>query len=352
MSIILLQPDGVPITAAAERQGSAVLYGGGAGRPLGGRSGFRIDTASDVFTATASAWTLKPCVAMIDPGINTGMYKWANTSNLTQASIPGSPVAPDATLPRRDIYYVQVNDSTAGDGSGAVNADVKYLAGAPNASPSAPALPARSFLIATVNVPQVGGGSPSVTLNPARFAAAGAPLPIYSQTEADALDKFDGLIIQRRDLLGEPQLTWSANTNTWNGQFWTAYTPSWDGWSNRGAGFQSSGSYMMIAPGLCHAKMKLRAGTGASLGLGSLAVTLPLPSAADQVSSGRVHWFATGTLGAFRQATLLSPPSNIQASILSMPGGAGQGISPGNAGFTYGDTPPSEIYAEIIYRTA
>lgn len=350
MTIILLQPDGVPITAQQERQGSAALYGGGANRPLGGRSGFRVDTPSDVFTATASAWTLKPCSIMIDPGASThqGMYGWASDTNITQASVPGSPVAPDQTLPRKDIYFIRVNDSSAGDGSGLKSAPVEYLAGSPSATPAAPDLPPRSFLIATVTVPQLGGGSPTVVVNPTRFAAAGAPLPVYSQDERDALAKYDGLIVQRRDIAGRPLQTWGGTD--WHGQVLTPYTPSWDGWANRGSGYQSTGAYTMLAPKVCYAWQKLKAGSGASLGLGNLAVTLPFPSAADQVSQGRVSWFASGLLGAFRQATLLAPPSNIQASILSMPGGSGQGVSPGNGGFTYGDT--SEIYAEIIYRTA
>lgn len=218
MTIILLQPDGVPITAKAERQGSAALYGGGAGRTLGGRSGFRVDTAADVLTVTSSTWTLKPCAAMIDPGINTGMYGWASDQNITQASIPGSPVAPDSTLPRKDIYYVQLNDSSAGDGSGSISADVKYLAGTPNANPSAPALPARSFLIGTSTVPQVGGGSPTVELNPARFAAAGGVLPVFSANDrATITAPYKGQEIQRVDLT---QLTAAGVRERWNGTTW------------------------------------------------------------------------------------------------------------------------------------
>lgn len=201
MAIVLLQPDGVPITAQQERQGSAALYGGGANRPLGGRSGFRADTPANVLTVTTTTWTLLPCSIMIDPGAAThqGMYGWASDANIT-----GTPTPPDAALPRKDIYYIQVNDSTSGDGSGAVNANVYYTAGTPNATPTAPVPPARSFLLATVTVPQVGGGSPTVSMNPYRFAAAGAPLPVYSQTERDVLVAYDGLIVQRRDLIGAP----------------------------------------------------------------------------------------------------------------------------------------------------
>lgn len=209
MTIILLQPDGVALSAKAHRQGRAALNGGGGGRPLGGRSGFRADTPSNVLLVSTTSWSLSACSAMIDPGASThqGMYGWA-----TDSSITGTPTPPDATLPRKDIYYIQVNDSSAGDGSGTISAQVEYLAGTPNASPTAPALPPRSFLIGTVTVPQVGGGSPVVVLNPARFAASGAPLPVYSAAERDALVTYDGLTVQRRDLAGRPFQTWDGST--------------------------------------------------------------------------------------------------------------------------------------------
>lgn len=200
MSFILYMPDGVPFTAMQERQARSPLLGGGSANALGGRSGFRVGTPTDVLTVTTTAYTLKPCSAMIDPGVNTGMYGWVNTANYT-----GAPTPPDDTLPRKDLYYIQISDSTAGDGSGTVNADLKYLAGTPNANPQAPALPVRSFEVATATVPQVGGGNPTVVINPARFVAAGAPLPISSQTAEDALTKYLGSEIIRTDLPGMPR---------------------------------------------------------------------------------------------------------------------------------------------------
>jgi hypothetical protein len=47
-------------------------------------------------------------------------------------------------------------------------------------------------------------------LNTARYVAAGAPLPVFSQAERDALSLFDGLIVQRRDLAGRPLQTWDG----------------------------------------------------------------------------------------------------------------------------------------------
>lgn len=196
MTITFTQPDGVPITAQGERQASAALFGGGAGRPLGGRSGFRVDTPSTILTASSTTWTLLPCSAQIDPGASThqGMYGWASDQNIT-----GDVDAADATYARKDIVYIQVNDSSAGDGSGALTAPVVYLAGTPSATPTAPALPARSFLVGTITVPQTGGGSPTVVLNPARFVAAGATLPVSSQTEQDALTQYPASQIIRTD---------------------------------------------------------------------------------------------------------------------------------------------------------
>jgi hypothetical protein len=212
MTITLLAPDGVAITAKQMRQASAALYGGGANRPLGGRSGFRADTASNILTATSTTWTLVPCSGMIDPGATTyqGMYGWATDANVT-----GSVTAANATNPRKDIVYIQVNDSSAGDGSGALNANVLYLAGTPAPSPVAPALPARSFLVGTITVPQSGGGSPTVALNPARFVAAGGILPVFTQTERDALVAYDGLAVRRMDLA-------SRQVETYNGTTWVS----------------------------------------------------------------------------------------------------------------------------------
>lgn len=215
MTITLLAPDGVAVTAMQERQARAAGHGGGSGRQLGGRSGFRVGTPSTALTATSTTWTLTPCAAMIDPGASThqGMYGWATDQNVT-----GTVTAADATNPRKDIVYIQVNDSSAGDGSGAVSANVLYLAGTPGVTPSAPTLPARSFLVGTITVPQLNGGAPTVVRNPAVHVAAGAPLPV-DQAARDLLDKYDTLTVQRTDLPGRP-------FETWDGGKWNRFLPA------------------------------------------------------------------------------------------------------------------------------
>ena len=124
MTITLLAPDGVQITAKQERQAKAAQHGAGADRRLGGRSGFRVDTPSTVLTATSTTWTLAPCSAMIDPGTVAyqGMYGWSSDANIT-----GNVTAADATNPRKDIVFIRLNDSSAGDGtSGTPSAVPEY----------------------------------------------------------------------------------------------------------------------------------------------------------------------------------------------------------------------------------
>ena len=196
MTITLLAPDGVQITAKQERQAKAAQHGAGADRRLGGRSGFRVDTPSTVLTATSTTWTLAPCSAMIDPGTVAyqGMYGWSSDANIT-----GNVTAADATNPRKDIVFIRLNDSSAGDGtSGTPSAAPEYLAGPADGTNVPPALPPRSFLVGTINVPVAGGGSPTVTLNPARFAAAGGILPV-TDPEALTLVQSKGLTVAYPD---------------------------------------------------------------------------------------------------------------------------------------------------------
>ena len=214
MTITLLAPDGVAVTAQQERQARAAGHGGGSGRQLGGRSGFRVGTPSNILTATSTTWTLGPCALELDPGASThqGMYGWASDANIT-----GEMRAANATYSRKDIVYIQVNDSSAGDGSGAINANPVYAYGPEDGTNNAPTLPPRSFLLGTISVPVAGGGSPTVIRNPAVYVAAGAVLPVYSQAERDALTPYVGLEVQRMDLA---QISTTGIREKWNGTTW------------------------------------------------------------------------------------------------------------------------------------
>lgn len=216
MTITILAPDGVQITAKQWRQARAAEHGGGAGRRLGGRSGFRVDTPSNVLTVTSTTWTLGPCAAMIDPMrvTNQGMYGWASDANITGSIEPAHD-----TYTRIDRLFVDLLDDTAGDGSGEIDGSVTYQAGQPSATPQAPNY--AGLLVGTITVPPLGGGSPTVQLNPARYVAAGGILPVSSQAERDAIpDKFDGLTVRRMDVT-------SRHEETWNGTKWTATDLPW-----------------------------------------------------------------------------------------------------------------------------
>jgi hypothetical protein len=234
MTTILRMVDGLTgtLTAQQERQSWAAVHGGGSGRQLGGRSGFRTGTPSTVLSATSTTWTLGPCAAMLDPGaqVHQGMYGWSSDAN-----IAGSVTAADATNPRKDIVYIQVNDSDM-DTSGAKSAPVLYLAGTPGTTPSAPALPARSFLVGTISVPIAGGGSPTVVRNPAVYVAAGGRLPISSQAERDAVSPFTGFEILRTDLT---QATPAGTVERYNGSGWDHFGHSEWTFNQTNAGFTS-----------------------------------------------------------------------------------------------------------------
>lgn len=222
---------GLPTYSASnERQADAALYGGGSGLALGARSGFR-PGSGNVLTVSSTTWTLTPGAAIITPGAATaqGSYRWSSDANST-----GPITAADATYARKDIVYIRVNDSSSGDGSGALTAPVLYLAGTPSATPVAPDLPSRSFLVGTITVPQSGGGSPTVVRNPAVFVAAGGVQPIADQAEQDTLVPYKGLRIRRMDL---------GFDAVYNGTRWVGGTGTiapFGGYSSFGSGYDSA----------------------------------------------------------------------------------------------------------------
>ncbi|MGZ4532615.1 MAG: hypothetical protein ACXVXP_09720 [Mycobacteriaceae bacterium] len=180
------------------RQALGVLLGGAtAVRPLGGRSGVRPGT-SGLGSATSTTWTVNPHAGALDLEASSAagpyLYSVDDTSNT------GTITAADATNPRIDLVYVTLNDPAEGDGSSTPGAVFGYVAGVAAGSPSAPATPARSMALFTISVPQSGGGSPTTTDVAPFTAAAGAPIPVHSQAERDALTLYDGLSVYRLDL--------------------------------------------------------------------------------------------------------------------------------------------------------
>lgn len=177
MAITVLPIDassGAPAySAQAFRQTLSALMGAApASRPLGASSGVRPGTPSTtVFLSGASNFTWNVAahsgVLDVETSASAGAYLYA-----TDGSDTGTITAADATNPRVDIVYVQVDD-TVQDGSGLRQGVVGYLAGTPAASPVAPTTPARSYVLARISVPKVSDGNPSATWAATAYGSPG-----------------------------------------------------------------------------------------------------------------------------------------------------------------------------------
>ena len=222
---------GVPSTTAAEHrmQQSALLLNGTAD-PFGARGGTR-PGAGMVVTASALAWSVTAGAFVAYPRFSASQGPYICEFPATEA---GAYSAPHASFTRRDILYVIVDDAGAGDGSGARQARVAYLAGTASASPVSPAVPARGTLLATLVVPP--SGSPTVIPGPMAVAAGGI-LPIAAAELAGIVPypgdegrrhrqlPAAGAPLGRREVVGGPVLlTSSPGTGDVN----TAVSPNGD----------------------------------------------------------------------------------------------------------------------------
>lgn len=185
--------------------GAPALAGATAARPLGARSGVRPGTPASTATATSSTWTLKPFAGVIDfaTAAEAGPYQFAFDADAT-----GS-VTAAAGSARIDILYVEGSDPAESAGA-APAVTRKYLAGTAG-SGLPPATPARSFVVARINVPASGGGAPTVTWIPPYAVAAGGTLPVNSQAELDAYTPGDGAFAYRLD----QKLLWVRRDGGW-----------------------------------------------------------------------------------------------------------------------------------------
>src|SRR5665647_310257 len=204
MAIVVFPVDAVTgapsYTGRLARQTLAPLLAGAtAARPLGARSGVRPGTSATTVTATSTLWTMGLHAGILDmeTAVEAGPYAYAVNTAQT-----GAVTAADATRPRVDIVWVRLDDPAESDGSSVPAVVAGYTAGAPLALPVAPATPARCMVLATINVPLSGGGSPTVIWVAPYTVAAGAPTPVYSASDRDAKfpTPYDGLQVYRLDL--------------------------------------------------------------------------------------------------------------------------------------------------------
>lgn len=151
-----------------------------------GDIGLAVSVVGSTITVTAGV------AALYKAGF--GVYRVSNPSSWT-----GTLTAANATNPRIDLVYVRVWDN-AEDSSGLFKADVVYLVGTAAPSPVAPTPGALEIYIplATINVPQSGGGSPSVSSTVRAITVApGGISPNAAQAGTYAGQYRDGATLQR-----------------------------------------------------------------------------------------------------------------------------------------------------------
>lgn len=173
-------------------QSSLLQWGGD---PLGGVQGIRPMGGTAIVTLSGSTITINLHSGNITPGwaSATSTYQVALTATETQTL-----TVADATNPRKDIVIGRVYDHDE-SASGLRLYRSEYIAGVAGPGPSEPTVPQGAIRLATIDVPQSGGGSPAVTINNLMTVATGGLLPVRSQAERALLTPFDGFAIYRRD---------------------------------------------------------------------------------------------------------------------------------------------------------
>lgn len=142
-----------------------------------------------------------------------GTSKGAYVTGADAAETVGTLAASDATNPRIDRVILEVRDPDNGGAAGR-DAVLRIVTGTPAATPSAPAIPALSVLLGTVNVP-AGTGTPTMTDSRDFTSAAGAPYWVRNQAHRDTVTAYEGMTVRRWDWNGWTETFFNANG--WDG---------------------------------------------------------------------------------------------------------------------------------------
>lgn len=208
---------------------SPELMPGPSTAPFSAKSGRRVNGAGLVVSVGGSpeAWTVTPGAGVIYDNANATAGPW-------KFAIPASksanlPARPGVGLSRVDLLVARIYDVDV-LGSGAREIKIEHVPGTPSASPSTPATPALSLVLATLNVPNAG--AISVTQSTARVVAAGGILPVATTAERDALATagiaYSGLVVANAQAPGKRLERFDATAWTYDGK-WADYTPALTG---------------------------------------------------------------------------------------------------------------------------
>ncbi len=258
--------NGVSFDAEELRRADAANLTAGAGRALGARSGVRPGNG-DAVSLSGSTVTVHDVVAVIDAtlgGDGDGPYR----VGLTESTLALAPA--DGSNPRIDLVVLRVYDDAL-DLSGRDEAVPELVAGAPSATPSAPAVPSGAVVLGQVSVPQSGGGAASLTYTAPRAVASGGVTPARDDADRPGAT-YDGLLVWREDT----HVLEVFNDGTW--QALATLTPpgvtrQWDVPSRASLGtaevsFTSHGTTtVVLSPGTYHARVSaaMRVSKGAAV---------------------------------------------------------------------------------------
>lgn len=178
-----LYMDGVLYDGATERRGlSGLLAQSSAGTPRSGVLGPAPEVQPPI---VGNPVKVGPFNAAISAG--KGAYLLA-VDAVTSAE--GNVGVADSTNPRLDRLVLEVLDPDSASGGTLRKGRLRLMPGMPAAIPALPALPATALHIAQVLVPKSTNGAavtPIMTVDPQFTAASGAPVPVRTEAERDAL---------------------------------------------------------------------------------------------------------------------------------------------------------------------
>lgn len=189
------------------------VAGATATRPLGARSGVRPGTSTSTVAATSAALTVQPFAGVLDLATanEAGPYSFAFDAAVTKT------INAAGSNPRIDLVCVQLTDPAESVGSGGPGVDIAYAPGTAAASPQVPATPANSFVIARINVPASGGGTPTVSWVAPYVVGAGGTLPVDTLTNLNAIPGWVGgqAQVYNDTAIVNGSYYWNPTTSTW-----------------------------------------------------------------------------------------------------------------------------------------
>lgn len=205
----------VAYNAVDERRlDSALLMPGPASQPFSSRSGKRVNGAGLGVSVSGNPenWFVTPGAGVIFDGNYATQGPWRVE---IPAQVSGAmPPRPATGQSRIDLIVARIYDTDA-IGSGPRDVVVERVNGTAGTSPSAPATPALSLLLATLTVPNSG----SITVAPSTqvTVAAGGILPVATTAERDALVTagiaYRGMVVDN----GQTGRLERYNGTTWKG---------------------------------------------------------------------------------------------------------------------------------------